>query len=416
MLNRSQIHTNQVSASPGISRRRVTMMAIASGGAVANLYYAQPLLSSIGQAFGTGTAATGWIVTMAQAGYALGLLLLVPIGDIIDRRRLILSVLTLSPLMLLLAGFAPSIWVLYAAQLAIGLTSVVAQVLVPFAASLATDDQRGHVTGTVTSGLLLGILLSRTISGVLADLVGWRGVYFVGAAAMVILALVLRRELPADQPKERMAYGALIRSVGRLVRENGVIRERSLYGLLVFGAFSAFWTTVSFMLAQPPYGYSNTVIGLFGLIGAAGASMASVAGRLADRGIGRMATGAFAGAVLLSFLVLWLGGRSLIALVAGVILLDVAVQALQVLNQSEIYRVAPGARTRANSAYMTAYFIGGSLGSALGSALYAAAGWGAVCLMGAGLIAVVVAVWAVRVRRERAGVGAPAREHDEAAD
>lgn len=394
------------------------MMAIASGGAVANLYYAQPLLSSIGQAFGTGTAATGWIVTMAQAGYALGLLLLVPIGDILDRRRLILSVLTLSPITLLLAGFAPSIWVLYAAQLVVGLTSVVAQVLVPFAASLATDDQRGHVTGTVTSGLLLGILLSRTISGILADLVGWRGVYFVGAAAMVLLTLLLRRELPADQPRERLPYGELIRSVGRMVRQNAVIRERSLYGLLVFGAFSAFWTTLAFLLAQPPFGYSNTVIGLFGLIGAAGASMASVAGGLADRGIGRMATGAFAGAVLLSFLVLWLGARSLIALVVGVILLDVAVQALQVLNQSEIYRVAPGARTRANSAYMTAYFIGGSLGSALGSALYAAADWGAVCLMGGGLGAAVLAAWAIRFRRERglSAAGAPDREHDHAAD
>jgi predicted MFS family arabinose efflux permease len=396
-------------AAPGISRRLVMVMAIACGVAVANLYYAQPLLSSIAAAFGTGAAATGWVVTMSQVGYAAGLLLLVPAGDMLDRRRLVLSVLTLTPVAMAAAGAAPSIWMLYAASLAVGFTSVAVQVLVPFAASLATDEERGRVVGTVISGLLVGILVSRTVSGILADFVTWRGVFYVGAAAMVILALVLRRELPADQPKERMSYPALIRSVGGMLRTDPVIRLRSAFGALGFASFSVFWTTVAFVLARPPYGYSNSVIGLFGLIGAAGAATASLAGRLADKGRARPATGMFAGGLVLSFLVLWLGGTSLAMMVAGVILLDVAVQGLHVLNQSEIYRAAPDARNRANSAYMTAYFVGGSAGSALGAALYATVGWGAVCLLGGALGAAALALWAYSLLREggRSVSGAP---------
>lgn len=377
-------------------------MAVACGLAVANLYYAQPLLGSIAQALGTSEGATGWVVTAAQGGYAAGLLLLVPAGDIINRRRLVLRVLMLTPLALLAAGFASSIGLLIAASLLVGVTSVVPQVLVPFAASLASEEERGKVVGTVISGLLIGILCARTVSGLLAEVVSWRGVFYVAAGVMVFLALLLSRELPDDAEKPRMGYGELIRSVGRLLLDSPVLRLRSIYGALGFAAFSVFWTTVAFVLAGPPYHYSHAVIGLFGLIGAAGAGTASLVGRLADKGGNRMATGIFAVGMPLSFLILWFGSGHIIPMVLGVIVLDIALQGVHVLNQSEMYKAVPDAGSRANSAYMTAYMLGGALGSAAGAYVWGTFGWTGVCFLGGGISMLIVILWALDSWRARA--------------
>jgi predicted MFS family arabinose efflux permease len=266
-------------------------------------------------------------------------------------------------------------------------------VLVPLAASLASNERRGQVLGTVMSGLLLGILLARTAAGLIAGAFGWRALYGIAAVMMLVLVGVLMRALPDDSARPAKSYGSLLRSVFSLVAGYRELRVRSLYGALGFAAFSVFWTTLAFLLTGPPYRYSTTVIGLFGLIGAAGALSASGAGRLADSGHKRSATGALAAAIAVSFGVLWLGRDSLGALIVGIVVLDIGVQGLHVLNQHTIYGLEPEARSRLNGAYMTSYFIGGASGSALASSLYSSHGWAAVCVLGAGIGVLALCVW-----------------------
>lgn len=292
-----------------LDRRLVLLMATACGVVVANLYYAQPLLDTISRQFRTTTGAAGLAVTFTQLGYAIGLLLLVPLGDILERRNLITTVLLASVLGLVLAAESPTIWVFTAAGLLIGTASVVVQILVPFAADLASEAERGRVVGTVMSGLLVGILVSRVFSGILAQVAGWRTVYWVAAGLMVTFSLVLRCRLPRSEPKSRMPYTQLLRSLWPLVREEPLLRRRSIYGILSFAAFNAFWTSMAFMLSRPPYSYSEGAIGLFGLVGVAGALAVSFAGRLADRGWQLPATGAFLGIALVSFGLIALGAR-----------------------------------------------------------------------------------------------------------
>ncbi len=368
--------------------------------AVADLYYAQPLLSTIAVDLGVGSGSAGLVVTLSQIGYAAGLALLVPVGDMLERRRLVPAVLALTAVGLAGSAAAPTIGVLVALAVVVGVGSVAAQILVPLAASLAGDDERGRVVGTVMSGLLLGILLARTGAGLVAGASSWRVVYVVAAVLVVVLAGVLWRALPEDPPRPRPSYPALLRSTVSLWRAEPLLRRRSLLGGLGFAAFSVFWTTMAFLLAGPPYHYSDTVIGLFGLVGAAGALCANAAGRLADRGREAPATVGFAAAIAVSFLPIWVGRHSLVALIVGIAVLDVGVQGLQVTNQSVIYRLAPEARSRINSAYMVCYFVGGAIGSAVASALYGASGWVAVCLLGAavGVVAVVVSL-AAGIRR-----------------
>lgn len=394
---------------PALSRRLILVLAVACGLMVANLYYAQPLLDDIARAFGVGSGAAGLVVTLTQLGYAAGLLLLVPLGDRMDRRRLVFTILGGSVAALLAATVAPSVGALAAAGVVIGLTSVGAQVLVPFAATLAGDNARGRVVGQVMSGLLLGILLARVASGLLGQAVGWRAVYASAAALMVALGVVLWHELPripiaADAA--RGSYGDLLRSVGTLICEEPILRRRMAYGALGFAAFSVLWTSIAFLLARPPYGYGQATIGAFGLLGAAGALCASFAGRLADRGLTRPATGGFLLTVLVAFGLLALGGGGqLVPLIAGVLLLDLGVQGVQVTNQSVIYRLRPEARSRITTAYMTAYFLGGALGSATAAATFAR-GWTAVCLLGAGYVALALGLWGA----EQSAVGGRQRD------
>ncbi len=388
---------------PGMPRGLVIVVAVACGLSVANLYYAQPILYDITRSFGTSEAEAGLVVTLSQIGYALGLGFLLPLGDILDRRRFLPAVLLVTAVGLVVSAAAPSIGVLVAVALLVGVGSTVAQMLVPMAASLADDASRGRVIGQVMSGLLLGILLARTVSGFVAGITSWRVVYVVAAGMTILMALVLRRVLPGETERPSIRYGALLRSTVALFRAEPLLRRRILFGGLGMAAFSAFWTTMAFVLSGSPYHYGAAVIGLFGLVGAAGALCANFAGRWADRGLTRTTTLVFAVLVAASFLPLWLGGHDLAMMIVGILVLDVGVQGLQVTNQSLIYRLAPEARSRINSAYMVCYFVGGALGSASASWLYGSHRWAGVCLLGAaiGAVAVVLAVVDVLAHQAR---------------
>jgi predicted MFS family arabinose efflux permease len=376
-----------------VSRRLVLVMAVACGMAVANLYYAQPLLSKLAQELHVAPGTAGMLITLTQAGYAAGLVLLVPLGDLLERRRLVVTILLGTALALAGTALAPSFAVVALFGVAIGVTSVVAQILVPFAASLAADHERGRVVGMVMSGLLLGILLARTASGVLGQFAGWRAVYWAACGLMLLLALALRRELPSGHQSSSLSYGALLRSTVALLRTEPELRLRSLYGAVAFATFSVFWTTVAFLLAAPPYRFGESLIGLFGLAGAAGVVIASLAGRLADRGMHHITTGVSMLVMLVSFALVAVGASHLVALIAGIVLLDMGVQGVHITNQSRVYNLRPDARSRLNSVYLTAYFVGGALGSALSATVYAAHGWLGVALLGTAVTLFGLVVW-----------------------
>lgn len=386
-----------------MARSLVLLLAVACGLAVANLYYAQPLLDTIAQGLGTSPSTTGLVLVTTQVGYAAGLVLLVPLGDLLDRRRLVPAVLAVTVVALIGAAVSPGVAALAIALGAVGLTSVVAQILVPLAATLAGDEERGRVVGTVMGGLLLGILLARTLSGAIASVGGWRSVFVVAAALMVVLAVVLRLRLRQVPATSELSYGAALRSVLTLVRTHAVLRRRMAYGALVFAAFSIFWSAVSFLLAGPDYGWSEGEIGLLGLVGVVGALCAQVSGRLADRGHNRAGTGAWLAVTLASFAVLLLGQHSLAALLVGVVLLDAGAQGAQVLNQSAVYALDGAARSRLTTAYLTLYFAGGAAGSALSTSLYTRQGWAGVCAAGAMVSGLALLLWVTELRGQRAG-------------
>ena len=360
----------------------VLLFAVACGLSAANLYYAQPVLSTIARAFGTDSGTAGLIVTFSQIGYAAGLAFLVPVGDIVTRRRYVPLLLLASAGALIASAAAPGIGLLIGVAAIVGGGSVAAQVLVPMAASLADEERRGQVVGTVMSGLLLGILLARTVSGVVAGISNWRVVYVVAASLTLLTAALLARFLPNETARPQIGYATLLASVVRLLVTDRVLQQRAIYGALGFAAFSAFWTTMAFLLAGKPYHYGDLTIGLFGLVGAAGALCANFAGRWADRGLTKATTLAFAVCTGASFLPLWWGRHSLAMLIVGIVVMDVGVQGLQVTNQSMIYRSTHETRSRVTSAYMVCYFAGGAIGSALGANAYSNHGWAGVCVLG----------------------------------
>lgn len=369
----------------GIGRRLVMILAVATGVSVANNYYAQPLLATIRTTFHASSSEAGLIVTAAQVGYAAGLVLVLPLGDILERRKLVVAMSLVCAVGLLGEASSPVLPAMFAAAAVVGATSVVAQILVALSASLAGDAERGRVVGSVMSGLLLGILLARTVAGYVAQLWSWRAVFVVAAGLMLVLALLLWRELPTYREANRLKYSAVLASVLTLFKRETTLRRRCLYGFLSFAAFSVLWTSLAFLLAQSPYRYSTGTIGLFGLAGAAGAGMASVAGRLADRGHQVKVTIITAALILVAFVVLWVKPDLLVALIVGIVVLDLGCQGIHISNQSEIYKLDPAARSRINAAYMTCYFAGGTLGS-IGSALCFSSGrWPAVCVLGVAL-------------------------------
>jgi predicted MFS family arabinose efflux permease len=383
------------SSQRALSPRLVLLMAVACGAAVANIYYAQPLLSTIAHDFSVSDGTAGLLVTASQVGYAAGLVLLVPLGDLLERRSLITGILLITALALLATALAPSFSVLAAALLVVGVTSVVAQILVPLASSLAAEEERGRVLGKVMSGLLIGILVARTASGLLSELDGWRLVFVISAALMLALSLVLHRNLPRVRPTTELSYPALLSSVGRLVVEQPTLRVRMIYGALGMGQFSVLWTTIAFLLAGRPYGYGDATIGLVGLVGLAGAVAAQGAGRLADRGHHHIATGLFFATMLLAWGAIAAGKSSLAALIAGIALLDLGIQGAQITNQSVIYALDPAARSRITTAYMATLFAAAAIFSALASTIYDTGGWSDVAMLGGALAAIGVIVWAI---------------------
>jgi predicted MFS family arabinose efflux permease len=379
---------------PTLPGRTVALFAAASGLAVANVYYSQPLLQAIAGTFGTGSGTASLLVTLGQIGYAAGLALLVPLGDVVERRRLVTVLLLVVAAGQAVAAGAWSFGVLAGATVVVALSAVVAPILVAFAATLAPPAERGRVAGTVLGGVLAGVLLARTAGGLVAQVGGWRSVYALASAAMVALALVLSRSLPRARPPDRLSYPALLRSVPRLVREEPVLRLRCAYGFVSFAGFSALWTAIAFLLAAPPYRYGEAAIGLFGLAGVAGAYAARWAGKVADRGGDRPATAAYFGLALLGWALMAPGGGHwLLPLVLGVVVLDFGVQALQSTNLSVSYRLRPAARSRVTTAYMTVYFAGGVAGAGASGLAYARGGWLAVCLVGAGFALLGLLLW-----------------------
>jgi predicted MFS family arabinose efflux permease len=372
------------SLAPALPRALVATFAIACGLAVGNIYYAQPLLATLADAFGTSEASAGLIVTITQVGYAVGLLILVPLGDLIENRRLVVTILVGTVLALLVASAAPSLAVFFVASVGIGVTSVVAQVLVPFAADLAPPETRGRVVGQVMSGLLLGILLARAMAGIVAGVLGWRAVYLISAVLLAAMILILRRILPVHKPTFAQGYGVLVASLAKIYQKEPLLRRRAAYQAAMFGSFSAFWTSITFLLSGPQLHLSQVGIGVFSLAGATGALFAPVAGHLGDAGFERPVTG-MAFLVSAGGFALTLVRAKLWTLVAGAILIDLAVQATLVLGQQVIYGLNPAERSRLNTLYIATFFVGGAIGSGVAGIAYARAGWPAVVAFGTAL-------------------------------
>lgn len=377
----------------GLSPALILLMSVATGLAVAGNYYAQPLLDTIARAFDLSASSAGFIVTAAQLGYAAGLLFLVPLGDMFERRMLIVSMTLLAAGGMLITASSQSLTMMIIGTALTGLFSVVAQILVPLAATLASPEKRGKVVGTIMSGLLLGILLARTVAGLLASLGGWRTVYWVASVLMVIMALALWRGLPRVKQENHLNYPQLLASVFSLFTRDKLLRTRAVLGCLTFANFSILWTSMAFLLAAPPFNYSEGVIGLFGLAGAAGALGARPAGGLADKGKSHMTTSAGLVLLLLSWAAIWYGHVSVLALIVGILVLDLTVQGVHITNQTVIYRVKPDARNRLTAGYMTSYFIGGAAGSLISAAAWQHAGWTGVCAIGAIVAAINLLVW-----------------------
>jgi len=388
-------HLGAGAAQPAyLSRGAAYLFAAAAGLAVANVYYAQPLLDSIAGEFGIARSTIGLIVTVTQICYALGLLLLVPLGDLLNRRKLIGAQMLLSVAALLAVGFSSSSTMLFAGMAAVGGLAVVTQTLVAYAAALASPAERGRIVGLVTSGIVIGILLARSFAGLLADMGGWRAVYFASAALTSVMAVALLRTLPLREPaSESVTYPGLLRSTLALFAQERILRVRAVLAMLIFAAFSMLWTSLVLPLSAPPFSLSHTAIGAFGLAGAAGAMAAARAGRLADRGLGQRTTGAALILLLVSWLPIGMTSHSLFALLAGIILLDAAVQAVHVTNQSLILAVRPEARSRLTAGYMMFYSFGSAAGSIASTMTYHAAGWIGVCLLGATVSAAALLFW-----------------------
>ncbi|HEX4508943.1 MAG TPA: MFS transporter [Burkholderiaceae bacterium] len=366
-------------AAPEAPRGLVMLLAAACGLIVANIYYGQPLAGPIAHALGLPVAAAGLVVTLAQLGYGLGLFFVVPLGDLLENRRLVLVLQAASALALAAAALSRSAGPFLAASFVIGVSSVAVQVLVPYAAHLAPEAQRGRVVGNVMSGLLLGIMLARPVASLVAQLTSWPVVFGASSVLMVSVGVVLARRLPPRAPTTRMRYGELLRSMARLVRTTPVLRRRSLYHACLFGAFSLFWTTAPLLLASPAFGLSQGGIALFALIGVAGAVSAPIAGRVADRGWIRPATGVAMACVAVAFAATLIapprGPGSLVTLLAAGVLLDFGVAANITLGQRAIFALGDEVRSRLNAVYMTTFFLGGALGSAAGAWAYAHGGW-----------------------------------------
>ena len=410
-MNKASPHTRSAAAGADaqsdISSGMVLLLAIACGLIVANLYYAQTLVGPISAATGLSAKAAGLIVTLTQIGYTLGLLFVVPLADLLENRRLIISGLLVTAVALLVAALSTGAIVFLAAALAIGLGSVAAQVIVPFAAHLSKEATRGRAVGKVVSGLLLGIMLARPAASLIAAHASWHMVFGGAAVLMVVLALVLRRALPVRQPVSNISYPKLMASLWHLLTGTPVLRRRAAYHAGLFGAFSLFWTVTPLVLASPEFGLSQTGIAIFALVGMAGAVASPIAGHLADSGHTLPATAAalVLGAVAFALPMFAPESHALALglLVAASIVLDMGVAANLVLGQRAIFSLAPEVRGRLNGLYFALFFAGGAAGSAVGAWLYASYGWHAALLTGMAFPGLALLYWLGELRPGAAG-------------
>ena len=362
---------------------QIWVFAVACGLTVANIFYSQPLIGLIGPALGLPAARIGLIVTLTQVGYGIGLLFLVPLSDVLENRRLVVTALCAVALGLLGIALSNSAATFMAASFVVGLFAAATQVLVPFVSHLAPPAARGRVVGNVMSGLLGGVMLARPFSSYIAGTFGWRAVFYISAGMMLSLALVLLRVLPQRRPGTGLAYSRILRSLPRLVSRTAVLRRRGFYQAMMFAAFNIFWTGVPLLLARE-FAFGQVGIALFTLAGAAGALAAPLAGRLADRGLTRPATGWALVAAVVAFATALAGGRvhSVALLILGALVLDAAVQLCQVLSLRSIYMLAPESRGRLNGLFIASAFVGGATGSGLAPAIYSLHGWGTLANIG----------------------------------
>ena len=371
--------------SPGLRPSLKYLMAAGCGVVVANIYYCQPLLGAFARDFRVSESKASLINILTQAGYGLGLFFIVPLGDKLQRRRMIVAMHLLAAMALAAAALSRNIGSLAAASLIIGIATTACQVFIPLAAHLARDEERGKVIGAMMGGLLAGILVSRTLSGLVAQYLGWRMVYITATAMMLIMAWLMFRMLPAETPAFTGTYRQLMGSLWVLLKQQPVVQQSAIIGAALFGAISAFWATMAFFLGAVPYHYSLSVIGLFGLIGAGGALASPLIGRFIDRGNPMVAIRSGTIMIMVGFVDLWLGRFSVFFVIGGVILLDLGMQSAHIPNMARNYALIPSARTRLNTLYMTSFFIGGTLGSTLGSMAWDSFGWAGVCAAGMGM-------------------------------
>ncbi|MDR7036467.1 MULTISPECIES: MFS transporter [Methylobacterium] len=386
---------------PRLTTRARLGLTLIAGGAVANIYYNQPLLALLVSEFGARAAV--WIPTACLIGYGLGILGLVPLGDSLPRRSLIIGQLGALSLALLLAGAAPSLAVLALASLMIGILASAAQQAVPFAAELAPDASRGRIVGQVMTGLLTGILLARTASGLFGAQFGWRAVFFAAAGVALAMAGIAAATLPRTPQTKPLRYRALMLSILYLVRTQPILRTATLSQALLFASFNAFWATLALLVEAPPFDLTAAGAGLFGVIGVAGALVAPMSGRFTDRRGARPVVVAGSACVLAAFAVLWLwGGTSLIGVAAGVLLIDIGLNGALIANQTRAYALVPGARGRINTVLFTAMFVFGALGAYAGSRAFLVAGWPGVCAVGGVLSSLALLVAVLDRHRPRA--------------
>jgi predicted MFS family arabinose efflux permease len=370
----------------------ILVMALTCGFTVANIYYAQPLLEPIARQFSVSQGTAALVVTLTQLGYALGMVVLLPLGDKVENRRLASVTLLGTAVALAVASFAPTFQLFLVMSVLVGLTSVVVQVIVPIAAHLAPEGKAGSVVGQVMMGLLLGIMLARSLASFVADVWGWQAIFLISAVVMVALSALVWRVLPRRVPENPPSYRTLMSSIGRLVVTESALRRRAACQALLFGAFTAFWTCVAFeLIAQ--FGMTQTGIGLFALVGAAGALAAPIAGRIADRGKGHLGSGSALALAAIALLIAAFCASQLLLLALAAVLLDFAIQTHQVLSQHEIYALQPKARSRVNTVFMASIFVGGAISSAVAGVLHDWVGWQGVCLFGVALILVAFGIW-----------------------
>lgn len=365
-----------------LTKLLISIMAITCGLTVANLYYIQPLLGDMAKSFNVHEVSVGSAAMLTQIGYAVGMIFILPLGDIKERKNLITIMLLFSIISLFTMAFSQNIYMLIISSFAVGFTSIIPQLIIPLAAQLSNPNERGKIIGTVMSGLLIGILVSRTISGLIGNYFGWRVVYIVAAIMMIILTLVLRKVIPITNSVSEVKYFDLLKSLPKLIKEEPILREASLNGALMFAAFSAFWTALTFLLESSHYNMGSQAAGLLGLVGIVGALAAPLVGKLADKKGSRYVIVICIVIVSLSYILFLILGFKMIGLIVGVILLDLGVQSSNISNQARVHSMNEEKRNRINTVYMVSFFLGGSLGSFLGSSAYSNFGWFGVCIFG----------------------------------